>query len=42
MNNKVYTHEFIDIIGPNRAKYVHHMTANWSPIAQKREHGKRK
>jgi hypothetical protein len=34
MNNKVYTHEFIDIIGSNRARYVHHMTANWSPIAQ--------
>jgi hypothetical protein len=34
MNTKVYTHEFIDIIGPNRTKYVHHMTANWSPIAQ--------
>ncbi|WP_261566019.1 NIPSNAP family containing protein [Frankia gtarii] len=34
MNTKVYTHEFIDIVGPNRAKYVHHMTANWSPIAQ--------
>ena len=34
MNTKVYTHEFIDIIGPNRPKYVHHMTANWSPIAQ--------
>ena len=26
---KVYIHEFIDIIGPNRAKYMHHMTANW-------------
>nr|MDT0663586.1 hypothetical protein [Micromonospora sp. DSM 115978] len=34
MNDKVYTHEFIDIIGSNRSKYVHHMTANWSPIAQ--------
>jgi hypothetical protein len=34
VNNKVYTHEFIDIIGANRARYVHHMTANWSPIAQ--------
>ncbi|KPM54104.1 NIPSNAP family containing protein [Frankia sp. R43] len=34
MNTKVYTHEFIDIKGSNRARYVHHMTANWSPIAQ--------
>ena len=33
-NNKVYIHEFIDIIGQNRARYMHHMTANWSPIAQ--------
>lgn len=34
MNTKVYTHEFIDIKGANRANYVHHMAANWSPIAQ--------
>ena len=33
-NNKIYIHEFIDIIGHNRANYMHHMTANWSPIAQ--------
>ena len=33
-NDKVYIHEFIDIIGHNRAAYMHHMTANWSPIAQ--------
>ena len=33
-NEKIYIHEFIDIIGHNRAKYMHHMTANWSPIAQ--------
>ena len=33
-NHKVYIHEFIDIIGHNRANYMHHMTANWSPIAQ--------
>ena len=33
-NDKVYIHEFIDIIGHNRARYMHHMTANWSPIAQ--------
>ena len=34
MNDKVYIHEFIDIRGHNRASYMHHMTANWSPLAQ--------
>ena len=34
VNTKVYTHEFIDIIGPNRANYMHHMTANWCPMAR--------
>ncbi len=34
MNDRVYIHEFIDIIGHNRANYMHHMTANWSPLAQ--------
>ncbi len=34
MNDKVYIHEFIDIIGNNRARYMHHMTANWVPIAR--------
>jgi hypothetical protein len=33
-NEKIYIHEFIDIIGHGRARYMHHMTANWSPIAQ--------
>jgi hypothetical protein len=33
-NDKVYIHEFIDIIGHNRAKYMHHMVANWSPEGQ--------
>jgi hypothetical protein len=33
-NRSVYIHEFIDIIGHNRANYMHHMAANWSPIAQ--------
>jgi len=37
-NEKVYIHEFIDIIGHNRANYMHHMTANWSPIAQVERH----
>lgn len=34
MNDKIYIHEFIDITGHHRAKYMHHMTANWSPIGQ--------
>jgi len=38
MNDKVYIHEFINIIGHNRARYMHHMTANWSPIAQEERH----
>ena len=37
-NDKVYIHEFIDIIGHNRANYMHHMTANWSPIGQRERH----
>jgi hypothetical protein len=31
---KVYIHELIEIIGHNRARYQHHMTANWCPIAR--------
>jgi hypothetical protein len=31
---KVYIHELIDIIGHNRARYMHHMTANWCPVAR--------
>ncbi len=38
MNSKVYTHEFIDIRGAMRPQYMHHMTANWSPIAQEERH----
>src|SRR5207245_3067591 len=34
MNSKVYIHELIDIIGHNRARYMHHMTANWCPTAR--------
>ena len=34
MNTNVYTHEFINITGQGRAAYMHHMTANWSPIGQ--------
>ena len=30
----VYIHEFIDIIGHNRGRYMHHMTANWCPVAR--------
>ena len=34
MNDKAYIHEFIDIRGHHRADYMHHMAANWSPMAQ--------
>ncbi len=34
MNEKVYIHEYIDIIGHQRANYMHHMTANFSPLGQ--------
>lgn len=33
-DERVYIHEFIDIIAQNRAKYMHHMTAYWSPIGR--------
>lgn len=33
VNTKIYIHELIDIIGQHRAEYMHHMTANWVPIA---------
>ena len=38
LNDKVYIHEFIHITGQNRARYMHHMTANWSPLAQEERH----
>ena len=38
MNDKVYIHEFIDIRGHHRADYMHHMLANWSPLAQETRH----
>lgn len=33
-NDRCYIHEFIDIRGAHRADYMHHMAANWSPMAQ--------
>jgi len=30
---RVYIHEFVDVIGTERARYQHHMTANWCPEA---------
>lgn len=30
---RVYIHELVDIVGNNRARYQHHMTANWCPEA---------
>jgi hypothetical protein len=38
VNDKVYIHEFISITKQNRARYMHHMAANWSPIAQEARH----
>ena len=38
MNDKVYIHEFINITKQNRSRYMHHMTANWSPIGQEQRH----
>ena len=38
MNDKVYIHELIDIRGHHRADYMHHMLANWSPLAQETRH----
>jgi hypothetical protein len=38
MNEKVYIHEVVEILGHNRARYMHHMTANWSPVAQVERH----
>jgi hypothetical protein len=37
-NDKVYIHELVDILAHNRARYMYHMTANWSPIAQEERH----
>jgi hypothetical protein len=34
MNRKVYIHELVDIVGHNRTRYLHHMTANWCPVAR--------
>ena len=33
-NEKVYIHELIDVIGHGRNRYMHHMTANWCPVAR--------
>jgi len=30
---RVYIHEFVDVLGTERARYQHHMTANWCPEA---------
>jgi hypothetical protein len=34
VNDRVYIHELIDITLHQRANYMQHMTANWSPIGQ--------
>jgi hypothetical protein len=33
-NEKVYIHEFVEITGHNRARYMHHITANWAPVGR--------
>jgi hypothetical protein len=38
VNDRIYIHELIDIRGHNRANYMQHMTANWSPIGQEMRH----
>jgi hypothetical protein len=30
---RVYIHEVVDVVGTERARYQHHMTANWCPEA---------
>jgi hypothetical protein len=34
VSGKVYIHELIDILGHQRARYLHHMTANWCPVGR--------
>ena len=34
VNDRIYIHELVEIAGHNRARYMHHITANWSPIGQ--------
>ncbi len=34
VNDRIYLHEFIDIIGQGRAAYNHHMTANYGHLAR--------
>ena len=31
--SRIYIHELVDVVGTHRARYQHHMTANWSPEA---------
>lgn len=34
-NDRVYLHELIDVVGQQRARYMHHMTAWWCPESRK-------
>jgi hypothetical protein len=36
-NDKIYIHEYVDIIGANRAKYMHHMTAGFASVRDEHE-----
>lgn len=40
MSERVYIHELVNIVGHNRAHYMHHITANWGPIGRE-ERGQR-
>ena len=34
-NDRVYLHEYIDVIGQQRSRYMHHMTAYWCPESRR-------
>ena len=36
MNQRIYVHEFVDIIGHNRANYFEHMTSGYTAAAKER------
>jgi hypothetical protein len=38
LDGKVYIHEFVSITKQNRARYMQHIAANWSPIGQDQRH----
>lgn len=36
-NDRIYIHELVDIIGANRTKYMHHMTAGFAHVREEHE-----